>query len=59
MSRVPLFGRGDLAPQNCALCGKRMILGIVYSVKIAGEKFRVCSFECEKALKEKAQEATR
>ena len=51
--RVPLLrGGADLPPQTCAHCGKRMIFGIVYSVKINDEKFRVCSFECEKALKE-------
>ena len=50
--RVPLFRGGEIAPLNCAQCGKRIIFGVVYSVKINGEKFRVCSFECEKALKE-------
>lgn len=50
--RVPLLRGGvDLEPIACAECGKRMVFGIVYSVKINDEKFRVCSFECEKALK--------
>lgn len=35
-----------------------MFLGVVLSVKINGEKFRVCSFECEDALKESRKEAT-
>ena len=57
--RVALLRGGvDLEPQSCAQCGKRMIFGIVYAVKIEDEKFRVCSFECEKKLKEnKAKQA--
>ena len=51
MSRRTLLRGADLPPQICAQCGKRMVMGIVYSVTINGEKFRVCSFECEKALK--------
>lgn len=59
MSRARLFGRQDLPPQNCAHCGKRMVIGIMLSVMINGKKFRVCSFECEDALKEsRSKEAT-
>ncbi len=55
--RRALIGKGaDLEPVICAHCGKRMIYGIVYSVKIDGEKFRVCSFECSDALKESKKE---
>lgn len=49
--RGALTRGADLPPQTCAHCGKRMILGVVLSVKINGEKFRVCSFECEDKLK--------
>lgn len=52
--RVRLLRGGvDLDVQTCAHCGRRVVFGIVYSVTIKGEKFRVCSFECEKALKER------
>lgn len=51
MRRALVRGGVDLEPQVCAQCGKRMIFGIVYAVKINGEKFRVCTLECEKALR--------
>lgn len=35
-----------------------MFQGVVFSVKVGGRKFRVCSFECEDALKESRKEAT-
>lgn len=41
-----------MSSEMCAQCG-RALFGIAFSVKIDGEKFLVCSFECEKALKEK------
>lgn len=52
MRRALLRGGIDLPAQDCAYCGKRMIFGIVYSAMIDEKKYRVCSFECEKALKE-------
>ena len=57
MSRRALLSRSaDLAPQNCAWCNHRMILGLILSVTVNDEKFRVCSFECEKKLKAKKEE---
>lgn len=52
MSRVRLVrGSVDLPPQTCNHCGRRAVIGIVYTLTINGVKLRACSFECWEALR--------
>lgn len=54
MARVPLLrGAVDYEPRFCDQCGKQVIFGPVFVVKVGEAKYRVCSFECEKTLKGK------
>lgn len=53
MARVLLVrGAVDYEPRFCDQCGRQVIFGPVYAVKIGDVKYRVCSFECQDKLKE-------
>lgn len=57
MRRSLLRGGADLGPQVCAYCGKRVVIGVIFSITISKEKFKVCSYVCEKALKAEKEPA--
>lgn len=56
MKRALLTASAEATPSDCAQCGKTMLFGIIFVVKIGEEKLRVCSMKCEDELK-KAKEA--
>jgi hypothetical protein len=54
MKRQLFPGTDNFKIEYCANCGR--YLSVKYLVTIGDEKFKVCSLDCEKELKEKHDE---